>query len=175
MRSIITDRLILRPWQQDDAHFLFDLESRQESVRYLGPYAHTMTDLEEAKESIRRRQSLGHGIYGIWLIASQEGVPLGNLLLKPVRLSQGVSLQAPIEIGWQLHQDAQGCGYATEAAKAVLDDATNRGLRTVIAIVDPNNSPSIRVCERLHMTARGITQAYYDEDSLLFDKDLGTR
>lgn len=116
---------------------------------------------------------MDHGIYGIWLIASQEGVPLGNLLLKPVRLSQGVSLQAPIEIGWQLHQDAQGCGYATEAAKAVLEDAANRGLSTVIAIVDPNNSPSIHVCERLHMTSRGITQAYYDEDSLLFDKELG--
>jgi RimJ/RimL family protein N-acetyltransferase len=136
-----------------------------------------MTDIEEAKESIRRRQSLDHSIYGIWLITSQEGTPLGNMLLKPVRLSQsikGINLQAPIEIGWQLHPDAQGCGYATEAAKAVLDDAANRGLRTVMAVVDPNNSPSIHVCERLHMTSRGITQDYYDEDSLLFDKELGT-
>lgn len=55
-----------------------------------------------------------------------------------------------IELGWILREDAQGLGYATEAAGAVLD----WGLQTldvpyITAMIHPDNRPSIRVAERL--------------------------
>jgi RimJ/RimL family protein N-acetyltransferase len=77
-----------------------------------------------------------------------------------------------VEIGWHLHPDAQGAGYATEAASAVMTDAATSGLQTVIAVTDPLNVASQRVCERLGMKLLGVTEAYYDERNLLFEKDL---
>ena len=36
MRTITSDRLLLRPWRDDDAGFLWDLESRWDVVSFLG-------------------------------------------------------------------------------------------------------------------------------------------
>lgn len=74
---------------------------------------------------------------------------LGNLLLKPIPLSAEAAGEAPVEIGWHLHPDAQGFGYATEAAEAVLVDAAHRGLSAMVAVTDPRNTASQRVCSRL--------------------------
>ena len=79
---------------------------------------------------------------------------------------------APVEIGWHLHPDAQGSGYATEAAASVLVDAARNGLSAVIAVTDPRNTASQRVCSRLEMESLGVTNDYYDETNLLFEKSL---
>ena len=36
MGRITSSRLLLRPWSEDDADFLLDMESRREVVRFLG-------------------------------------------------------------------------------------------------------------------------------------------
>lgn len=60
------------------------------------------------------------------------------------------------EVGWGLHPDAWGRGYALEAAVASLDYAFDV-LRwsTVIHLVNPLNVRSRRVAERLGATLRG--------------------
>ncbi|MWB97887.1 GNAT family N-acetyltransferase [Agromyces seonyuensis] len=173
MRTIVSDRLCLRPWEETDADFLFDLESRPETVRYLGPHAKPMTERSEAIASIHRRRALDHHVHGIWAVTVKAtGDLVGNLLLKPIPLSTGTGGDAPVEIGWHLHPNAQGAGYATEAAQAVLADASTRGLLLAIAVTDPRNAASQRVCRRLGMQERGVTKAYYDETNLLFTKAL---
>jgi len=163
----------MRPWELDDADFLFDLESRWDTVRFLGPHAKTMADRSEAVESIFRRRAVDDPIHGIWAVTAREsGYLLGNVLLKPIPLSASAKGERPVEIGWHLHPDAQGAGYATEAASAVMADAATTGLRTVIAVTDPLNLASQRVCERLGMRSLGVTEAYYDERNLLFEKEL---
>ena len=163
----------MRPWEPDDAGFLLDLESRWETVRYLTPDPTIMTSLDEATASIGRRRAVDHPVHGIWLITLAEtGARLGNILLKPIALTVGVSPPAPVEIGWHLHPDAYGRGYATEAAEAVLDDAAGRGLHDVIAVTDPRNAPSQRVCRRLGFTERGFTRDYYDSDYLVFERSF---
>ncbi|MHC6175205.1 GNAT family N-acetyltransferase [Glutamicibacter sp. X7] len=173
MRTVTGPRVELRPWRATDEDFLFDLESRWETVRYLGPTARPMTSRSEARASIARRRALRHPIHGIWLIVDRATQhPLGNLLLKPVRLSSGVAGPAPVEVGWHLHPDAQGAGYATEAAATILDDAATRGLKQVIAVVDPRNEASRGVCLRIGMTQGPMSEAYYDECSQVFSLDL---
>ncbi|MGO3150812.1 MAG: GNAT family N-acetyltransferase [Glutamicibacter ardleyensis] len=173
MRTISSERLIMRPWDVDDADFLFDLESRWETVRFLCPQAKPMTGRSEAVESIIRRRTIDDPVHGLWAISSREsGELFGNILLKPIPFSIDVEGEAPVEIGWHLHPDAQGAGYATEAASAVMTDAANNGLRFVIAVTDPLNAASPRVCERLGMRSLGVTEAYYDEHNLLFEKTL---
>ncbi|GIF64183.1 N-acetyltransferase [Asanoa ishikariensis] len=168
MRTITSDRLLLRPWQDDDADFLLDLESRWEVVRFLGPHPVTMSTRDQALASIARRKAAG-----IWLItAVGDGRRLGNLLLKPIPLSAGEAGPDEVEIGWHLHPDAWGHGYATEAAAAVMADAFDRGLPRIIAVTMPENHVSQAVCRRLGMTHLGRTTRYYDTTKELFEKTL---
>ena len=54
------------------------------------------------------------------------------------------------EIGWGLSRDAWGKGYATEGAAAAMDYAVDiLGWDEIIHCIDPPNTPSIRVAERL--------------------------
>ncbi|MBO3744237.1 GNAT family N-acetyltransferase [Actinoplanes flavus] len=171
MRTITSGRLLLRPWHDDDADFLLDLESRWEVVRFLGPHSAIMRTRRDALASIRRRRAVDHPVHGIWLITAAGGVPVGNLLLKPIPLSAGESSGGPdeVEIGWHLHPEVWGQGYATEAAEAVLRDAFGRGLARVVAVTDPDNHASQAVCRRLGMTAAGRTAKYYDAVHELFE------
>jgi len=173
MRTITSSRLLLRPWHDDDADFLLDLESRWEVVRFLGAHPATMNTRADALASIARRRAIDHPIHGIWAITTAaDGRLLGNLLLKPIPLSAGEPTGRPndVEIGWHLHPDAWGHGYATEAAETVLHDAFSRGLTKILAVTDPDNQASQAVCRRLGMSHTGRTTRYYDTPNELFEK-----
>ena len=53
------------------------------------------------------------------------------------------------EIAFELYRRAHGCGYATEAARAVVDAASVAGWRRLWATVGTWNAPSLRVLEKL--------------------------
>ena len=172
MRTITSERLILRPWAADDADFLLDLEGRWEVVRYLGADPTTMTSRNDALASIERRRAIsGHPIHGIWIITDRAGARLGNLLLKPIPLSAGEKPTDPaeVEIGWHLHPGAWGHGYATEAAIAACTDAFARGQRRIVAVTHPDNRASQAVCRRLGMRHLGTTTRYMDTSCELFE------
>ena len=60
------------------------------------------------------------------------------------------------EVGWGLNKDAYGRGYATEAAIASIDWAFDTlGWTDVIHCIDPENTASQRVAERLGSANRG--------------------
>lgn len=173
MRTISTDRLLLRPWRVEDADFLLDLQSRWEVVRFLGNRPTVMTERSEALASIERRRAVDDPVHGIWAITTvADDRLLGTLLLKPIPLSAGEPATEPpeVEIGWHLHPHAWGHGYATEAAAAVTSDAFSRGLTRLIAVTHPDNQASQAVCHRLGMTHLGRTTRYYDTTFDLFEK-----
>jgi aminoglycoside 6'-N-acetyltransferase len=67
------------------------------------------------------------------------------------------------EIGWTLHPDFFGQGYAFEASVAILDFAFGElGLHRVRAELDPRNDASIALCRRLGMRE----EAHFVEDLL---------
>ena len=78
------------------------------------------------------------------------------MLLKP--LPDGVG---EFEVGWHLHPDSWGHGYATEAARAVVQQAFEDGLPEVYAVVRPGNERSVAVCRRLGMDPLGRTTRWY--------------
>jgi RimJ/RimL family protein N-acetyltransferase len=73
-----------------------------------------------------------------------------------------LSLQAnPLEIGWRLHPDFWGRGFATEAAFGMATFAFNRfPIDELLAVRHPENVSSQRVMARLGMQNRGLQHWY---------------
>lgn len=75
------------------------------------------------------------------------------------------------EIGWAVTAEAQGRGYATEAATAVLDQARALGLGQIVAYTRPTNLASRRVMAKLGFReGRAFEQAGHPQ--ILHEKAL---
>lgn len=88
---------------------------------------------------------------GWWVVLDRtHSEALGDVVLQPVPRPSG-----EIEIGWHLARRHWGQGYATEAARRLVDHAlVTLGLEVVVADIAPNNAASIAVAERLGMNRR---------------------
>jgi RimJ/RimL family protein N-acetyltransferase len=159
-----TERLRLRAWTTSAADLarLTDIYGRPEVLRWLGG----RTSVPPAE--LPARWAAVHTLdarFGCWAIERVAGGPddpaavVGTLLFKP--LPNGVG---EVEVGWHLHPDSWGHGYATEAARAVIDRGFQLGLPEVYAVVRPGNEASLAVCRRLGMVHLGRLHRWYDVD-----------
>ena len=164
MELLRTPRLVLRGWVEADAPAFLDIYSREEVVRWRGPQPRrAVATPEEALEWIRRGHERQAGLeppMGLWAIVLLERRdPIGTVLLMPLADADGSTDR--VEIGWHLHPDEQGRGYATEAAQALLDRAAAAGIDAVLALIDLDNEPSQRVARRLGMEDEGVTSRWF--------------
>jgi RimJ/RimL family protein N-acetyltransferase len=158
-----TERLAVRLWRDDEAERVFDLYARDEVVRWLGPTPRPMTSPQEAALAIARWRERHEADprYGVYAVVPRDtGVPAGSVLLVVLPDATGTPT-GDVEIGWHLHPDAWGHGYATEAARALVAHAFAGGAPRVHAVVRPGNERSIAVCRRLGMEHHGRTSRYY--------------
>lgn len=141
-----TERLMLRPVTADDHAALLSHWVAPDVRRFLFDGA----ALSAAEISVAIADSTAdftRAGYGLWLVYEKDGADLiGTAGLRPLEdLGQ--------EIFYSLTPGSWGRGYATEAARAVLDHALGPlGLPEVLAEVDEGNTASIAVIERLGMT-----------------------
>jgi len=144
---IDADRLRLRIMTADDLDDVHAYQGREDVARYL---AHGARSREEVAAAIAEYAAATRiAADGDWIEPAIEvaGRVVGHLHLK---LHSVRHLGA--EIGWTLHPDAAGRGYATEAATALLDVAFGAmGLHRVRAELDPRNAASVALCRRLGM------------------------
>ncbi len=128
--------------------------SREDVCRYL-PWA--PMDMEQARAKVEQRLSQTHLEADgdpLVLVADERDTSrtVGEFMLrlKSVEGRQG-------EIGWSLHPDAQGRGFATEGARALLHVGFDGlGLHRITAGCDPRNSASLRVMDRLGMRREAL-------------------
>jgi RimJ/RimL family protein N-acetyltransferase len=151
-----TERLRLRAWTSSppDIARLSDIYGRDEVSRWLGG-----TPSVPPVELVVRWAEVSRldGRFGCWAIERPDGVVAGTVLFKP--LPNGVG---EVEVGWHLHPDSWGHGYATEAARAVIERGFDAGLPEVYAVVRPGNEASLAVCRRLGMDPLGRFRRWYD-------------
>ena len=170
MSTMTTDRLVLRPWTSDDVQFVFDMYSRWVVQRLIGTNPQVMTHVEQAVHAVELWNAV-RAPQGCWAVTLAEtGEPVGNCMLRLLPASGEEPLQpsADTEIVWHLHPDHWGHGYATEAARRVLEHGFENGLAQIYAVVNSANESSIRVCGRLGMEDLGSSDAYYNANVALF-------
>jgi RimJ/RimL family protein N-acetyltransferase len=172
VKTLRTDRLILRQWTESDVDFVFDMYSRWEVQQYIGLTPRVMEDRSEAVALIDRLRALDDPICGRWAVESAaSGGLTGMILLKPIPASGRQDPLLPsgdIEIGWHFHPASWGRGFATEAAAVVLAHAFASGLDRVVAVTNPQNIASQKVCTRIGMRHEGQTTRYYNATCELF-------
>jgi RimJ/RimL family protein N-acetyltransferase len=161
-----TPRLLLRHWEEDDAAAYFDLYSREEVMRWLGPQPRrAVATREEAHARLARWRANEEVLdppYGLWAMVPLEpagAAPVGTVLLLP--LTEDGAASDEVEVGWHLHPDHQGAGLATEAARAVLGLAESAGISGVVALTDLDNAASQAVARRLGMADEGVTDRWF--------------
>jgi RimJ/RimL family protein N-acetyltransferase len=159
-----TSRLVVRQWTDDDTDRLFDIYSRWEVARWLGATPKALENREQAVRAVRRFAAWSEDpTYGVWAVEVREtGTVAGSVVLVPLGDTD------KIEVGWHLHPDSWGHGYATEAGTGALDRARQTGLAEVFAVVRPGNDASMAVCRRLGMEHLGRTTEGYGVEAETF-------
>lgn len=147
-----TDRLLLRPWTAEDVALLAALSSNPRVTRYIGDGL-TWTALKAITVSDR---ALGHWReHGFgWRVAVEltSGTEIGLIALNLMGPGTAGLDPEEHEIGWWLSPDRWGHSYATEAARAVADDAfASLQAPHLTARILPENAASIEVATRLGM------------------------
>lgn len=146
---IPTARLWLRPFEDADQPFLADLMARPDVVRWLYEPPQAAEDIARSMPDRLRRIALtapGDTVQLV-MVTQAAGQAVGHVSLhwidNPHR--QG-------EVGFIVHPDHQGQGYATEGAGALLAIGFDIvGLHRIVGRLEARNVPSAHVLERLGM------------------------
>lgn len=155
--TVVTERLTLRHPVIADAAAVGDLLTDPEVMRFIGgevvpPEHHAAV----VQRWLDRWEEYGVGPF----IVERDGRFLGRtgILVWDVRTWSHRGPKPPPEflqpeVGWAFVRAAWGNGYATEAARAVIEWArTARSLQKLVSVIAPANVASQRVAERLGAT-----------------------
>lgn len=144
--SIETERLLLRPWREEDLDPYAEICADPAVMRYIG--SGRTVERDEAWRQIAT--FIGHWQlrgYGLWAVERRED----SRFIGRVGLWQPEGWPG-LENGWLLGRAHWGHGYATEAGAAAEQFAwTQLGAPEVISLIAPGNQASRRVAERLGM------------------------
>lgn len=150
--TLETERLLLRPWTAEDVSLLATLSSLPRVTRYIGD-GQTWTALKAITVSDRALAHWREHGFG-WRVIVEVGAGTDIGLLALNRMGEGTAGVDPDEheIGWWLAPDRWGHGFATEAARAVTDDAFRTlAAPHVTARIHPDNTGSLRVAATIGM------------------------
>jgi RimJ/RimL family protein N-acetyltransferase len=166
-RELATERLMLRPWRVDDAQSALDVYGHAEVTRWLSP------DMDRVPDLAAMRLLLGQWITedawltapaGRWAIQRRtDGRVIGGAILLP--LPPG---REDLEIGWQLHPDTWGNGYASETTHALATWAFSHDVDEIFAVVRAGNARAAATVRRNGMHWVGETAKYFGADLHVF-------
>ena len=134
---IETERLFLTPAEPGDAEWFTELLNAR------GAGTFTVADVLERIE-VMTKTTETTGIGTLVLRKRSDGEALGYTAIVVGRGSPDEP-----ELAYELLPRAHGHGYATEAARALLDAAFDTGRRRIWATIGSWNAPSLRVAEKL--------------------------
>ncbi len=140
-----TSRLTIRPFTLDDLEGWFAIWGDPEVI-WWGAAESLDATREPFRRLLAKEKEWPDGIG--WMAVREKGTGeiVGDVMLQPAPFVDGT------EVGWHMRTHVWGRGYATEAARAVIDRALEDGIcAELYAAVATRNAPSLRVAEKLGM------------------------
>lgn len=143
---IQTERLLLRRWRDADRAPFVALHQDPDVSYWLGGPRFVARAGQALERYNRLIDEQGFGKFALERL--EDGALLGAVGVSPAY--PGLPIEG-FEIGWVLARPAWGQGYATEAARAAMTHAFEKGLGEIISFTAPTNLRSQAVMERVGM------------------------
>lgn len=164
-----SERLMLAPFTPDDIDLSVAMFTDPAVMKYTGGPMSEAAIRAKLPDWARRG---GNGCIGVWTVSDRDtGEKYGSAALLPMPVEEretdyglvrpGEMPAGDIEIGYFLKRSAWGRGYATEAARRLLEFAFEKGqLPEVVATFDRSNLGSRRVLTKAGFTDHGTMRCY---------------
>jgi RimJ/RimL family protein N-acetyltransferase len=144
-----TERLLLRPFTPDDFDALFAMHSRPDVARYLYWGPRTEDEVRTVLEKKVASRAIGSegDVLAFAVVLKATNAVVADVVLQLVSQEHRQG-----EIGYIVHPDHQGRGYATEACRELLRLAFEElKLHRVVGHLEARNAASARILEKLGM------------------------
>ena len=150
---IETERLILRPWREDDAEALYKYASDPDIGPPAGWPPHT--SVENSRNIIRAVFSAPE----TYAVCLKDGSPIGSIGLKLNGSTDMTDRDDECELGYWIGKPFWGQGMIPEASRAILRHAfEDLGMRAVWCGYYEGNEKSKRVQEKLGFVYQYTTE-----------------
>jgi RimJ/RimL family protein N-acetyltransferase len=165
----MTERLILRGWEEEDREPLAAMHADPEVMEH-GGYPAPLSRAESGQRFEHYQESLNRLGYGYLVVRTHAGDFLGHVGISTIPILHR-AVGEGVQIGWFLVRRAWGHGYATEAAKAALMHGfSNHRFAEVLSYTDPNNTRSQAVMKRLGMLRLPSSDFSFDYEGVRYSK-----
>ena len=158
-QRLVAERLVLRGWEAGDASAALGAYGDEHVARWLAPAMDRVQDGDAMRLLLEQWIAEDARLLspaGRWAIErSEDGRVVGGASLLPLPPDE------EFEIGWALHPQEWGHGYATESGLALARWAFGQGIEQVIALVRPANSRAASAVRRIGMEWVGDTEKYH--------------
>jgi len=149
--EFITERLRLREFNEGDIDALREMDCIPEMYTYereLPTEGDTRSTLDEY---IKNQQEVPRSTFRFALTIQPADMAMGI-----VKLSRQWELIREWEVGWAVHPQEWGRGYASEAARAVIEwSFREMNVHRIVAFCHTDNTASVKVMEKLGMHQDG--------------------
>jgi RimJ/RimL family protein N-acetyltransferase len=156
---LVAESVVLRGWEAGDAPAALGVYGDDRVARWLAPAIDRVQDVEAMRVLLDRWVTEDARLLtpaGRWAIERHEdGQLVGGASLLPLEPDE------EFEVGWALHPQAWGHGYATECGLALARWAFDQGIEQVIALVRPANTRAAAMVRRIGMEWVGETDKYH--------------
>jgi RimJ/RimL family protein N-acetyltransferase len=174
-QTLTTRRLVLRPLVPADHAAWIEGFTTRNAPRYKqdgGPHDPRTTPLRWFRGlcALHRRLWTSDDVYHLGVFQRSDGRHVGHIdvsVLERRPTQRG-------ELGYQIHNTHQRHGYATEAVTAALRFAFGTlKLHRIEAVIDVDNTPSLRLAAHVGMQREGVRPSFYFqhgrwEDQVIF-------
>lgn len=141
-----TKRLILRTWKGQDLDPMSAINQDPLVCEFLPKIGNRAATKTLIRRFMNHYKKYGFSAYAVELKSNGEFIGFVGLLV----VSFEAHFTPAVEIGWRLGSQYWGNGYATEAAKAVVDFAfTILKLEEIVSFTVENNIRSRRIMEKI--------------------------